>query len=126
MDHDRGGAYSRPRGPKDRFWLSFGEGTMPSFEGMSVLEIGSGKGLRCIEVASLGARHVVGIDPLADSVAEANDLLARQYPKFRDRVEFRCCRIGDIDDKDFDLVFSEDTFEHIWTCRRFSLPSEQS
>ena len=84
----------------ERFWMSFGANSPPAFDGISVLEIGCGAGRRCIEVALMGAERVVGIDPLATSIADANDL-EHQSPALKDRVEFHCCCIAEVANEGF-------------------------
>jgi SAM-dependent methyltransferase len=97
----------------DRFWISFGLETPPVLDGLRVMEVGCGTGSRCIQAAGLGAARVLGIDPMAVDVAKATDIIDQKYPELKDRVEFRACYIADVADEGFDVIISENAFEHI-------------
>ena len=98
---------------RQRFWPRFGfVGQGPEFSGKAVLEVGCGKGERCLDVAARGARRVVGVDPFEESVNEARGH-ARGYPELAERVEYRVGTIEDLPDEEFDAVISENTFEHV-------------
>jgi SAM-dependent methyltransferase len=98
---------------RQRFWPRFGLGAAgPDFSGQNVLEVGSGLGERCLDVAVRGARRVVGVDPFAESVTAARQTLTN-YPALADVVEYRLCTVHDLAEGDFDAVVSENAFEHI-------------
>jgi SAM-dependent methyltransferase len=100
--------------PRHRgFWPRFGfphEG--PDFSGKSVLEVGSGRGQRCIDIARRGAQRVVGIDPLQSSVDAARERL-KEHADLSDVVEYRLGTLDDLGDDTFDAIISEDTLEHV-------------
>jgi len=77
-----------------------------------VLDIGCGNGERCLDIASRGAKRVIGIDPHEDSVRVAVASLDK-YPAAAGVVEFLHCTVHDLTEQDFDAVISEDTFEHV-------------
>ncbi|MBV8381435.1 MAG: class I SAM-dependent methyltransferase [Planctomycetaceae bacterium] len=95
------------------FWAGFGEGSGPSFEGLSVLEIGCGGGWRCVDVAAKGAKRVLGIDPYSILIERAKESLANDHTDFSRIIEYRCCRISDVSDERFNIIISENAFEHI-------------
>lgn len=97
--------------PADAFWLGFGLSGCPSFEGKSVLEIGSGKGRRAVEIAMHGAARVVGVDP-----CETDAPIARQLSEqhaLADRTEFITGYIEDMPAETFDVIISENSLEHV-------------
>ena len=95
------------------FWEAFHPNTEPSFHSLKVLEIGCGAGRRCLDIANRGAAEVIGIDPYEKTLLEAKSRLERDYPQLRKSVTYRCCTIADVSEHDFDVVVSEDAFEHI-------------
>jgi 2-polyprenyl-3-methyl-5-hydroxy-6-metoxy-1,4-benzoquinol methylase len=94
-----------------RFWLRLGGA--PFFKGLKVLDIGCGTGSLCVDIATKGAKKVIGIDIDELAVAFAKEHLTRFFPKLENRIAFRCCSISGINDNDFDIIVSKDTFEHI-------------
>lgn len=97
--------------PIDEFWLGFGLSGCPSFEGKSVLEVGSGKGGRAVEIVRHGAVRVVGVDP-----SETEAPIARQFSAqcgLADRTEFITGYIEDLPAETFDVIVSENTIEHV-------------
>lgn len=95
------------------FWPRLGfDDRGPDFRGQKVLEVGSGRGERCLELAARGARRVVGVDPFGESVTAARRALAG-HPEYAGVVEYVHGTVHDLDEGDFDVVVSENTFEHI-------------
>lgn len=95
----------------NEFWRGFGFSGCPSFEGRSVLEIGSGKGNRALQIAMRGASRVVGVDP-----SETDTPIARQRSEqyqLSDRVEFITGYLKDVPAETFDVIISENTLEHV-------------
>jgi SAM-dependent methyltransferase len=79
---------------------------------MKVLEVGCGRGDRCLDIAGRGARRVIGIDPLTVSVECARAKLADR-PNLAPVVDFRTAVIHDLEEDGFDAIVSENTFDHI-------------
>jgi len=95
------------------FWKGFNPDQDPSFESLTVLEIGCGRGRRCLDIVDRGAARIVGIDPYEKSILEARSYLQQHYPDWRESVTYRCCRIADVPERNFDVIISENAFEHI-------------
>lgn len=95
----------------DEFWRGFGFAGCPSFEGKSVLEIGSGQGRRALQIAMHGAARVVGVDP-SETDAPAARQLSGEYG-LGDRVKFIKGYLGDVPPETFDVIVSENTLEHV-------------
>lgn len=95
----------------DRFWSSFKR--KPNVQGRKVLEIGCGSGNRCLELLRMGAKEVVGIDIIGSEIEKAYDLCDNANDIPQSSYRFFCTDIADLDEYDFDLVVSENTFEHI-------------
>ena len=76
------------------------------------MEIGCGTGSRAFEIARHGA-HVLGIDPSAVMIESAQRERQKLEPKLSELVSFRQCTIRDVEHGGFDVVISEDSFEHI-------------
>lgn len=94
------------------FWSRFGE--MPDLRGATVLDVGSGWGRLCVEMAQAGAARVVGLDLKTDLVDFANAYLRQAYPELVERVEFQAVDLKDYAEPlRFDLIISKDAFEHI-------------
>lgn len=106
MAHDGHGGAGR------RFWEKFGSDA-PTLAGKHVLEIGCGGGRRSIEAAERGAQAVLGIDISDTAVEGARATLQATPLAVKERVRFERCKIEDLADEGFDVVLSEDTFEHI-------------
>ena len=85
----------------------------PTFDGLKVLDVGCGLGSLCLFVAERGPSHVVGIDIDKEGIDFANQYLQRNCSHLADRVEFRYCDINGLDECDFDVILSKDSFEHI-------------
>lgn len=95
----------------DLFWRGFGLNERPSFAGEVVLEIGSGKGARALEVASCGAERVIGIDPSHEECETARQ--QHRDSEYFHRVEFWAGYLEDYPSQQFGVVVSENTFEHV-------------
>ncbi|MFZ5434223.1 MAG: class I SAM-dependent methyltransferase [Calditrichota bacterium] len=85
----------------------------PDFRDKKVLDLGCGLGAMVFHVASCDARMVVGVDILEDQIAFNRERLAREFPQYQDRVSFVACYLEKLDDGDFDIIISKDSFEHI-------------
>jgi SAM-dependent methyltransferase len=77
-----------------------------------VLEIGSNTGFTSLELARLTGCTVVGVDVNPQAVAVSQDLLSRDAPQIRDRVEFKVASAYDLpfDDDSFDVVVAGGAF----------------
>lgn len=91
----------------NRFWWSFGFSGCPDFNGLSVLEIGSGTGQRAEEIARHGARRVVGVEPFVKSYDRAVATVGAE------NISFFNGELKDLPPETFDAIVSENTFEHV-------------
>src|SRR5689334_3486978 len=105
-------AYFR-RGEWDnpRFWSRLGE--RPDVRGLRVLEIGSGWGSLCVDLAQAGAERVVGLDLKQNLVDFAREYVRQRFPELESRVTFEAMELKDYPAEQFDIVVSKDSFEHI-------------
>jgi SAM-dependent methyltransferase len=95
----------------ERFWERFYPHT-PTFAGKAVLDVGCGEGNRCFEAAAKGASRVVGVDPSWEiSIARAR--LKNTPVHERERIVFFEGLLPVLPPERFDLIVSEDTFEHV-------------
>lgn len=86
----------------------------PSFEGLTVLDIGCGHGSLCVDMASKGTKKVVGIDINDKLIRFARENVLLNYPQLQDKIDFRCCDIAELDEgESFDIIVSKSAFEHI-------------
>ena len=94
------------------FWSRLGG--KPDFVGKAVLDVGSGEGGLCIDMALAGATRVVGLDISSTVIESAKKKLCANYPEIRNVVEFKNIDIKDWqDDECFDYVVAKESFEHI-------------
>lgn len=92
------------------FWSRFGR--RPAVAGAKVLDLGCGHGAMSIDLARRGAT-VLGIDIEPGLVDFARENLRQRFPDLSARVRFVVGDLAGVEDEDFDLVVSKDTFEHI-------------
>jgi SAM-dependent methyltransferase len=85
----------------------------PNFNGLKVLDIGCGHGSLCVCIASYGAKRVVGIDIDEYRIDFAKENAKQNFSEFMEKLEFKNCTISELDEYDFDIIVSKDTFEHI-------------
>jgi len=85
----------------------------PSFKGKTILDVGCGHGALCVDMASQGAKKVVGIDISNHRINFANSNIIQNYPELQSIIEFKCCDIFTLPKYKFDIIVSEDAFEHI-------------
>ncbi len=86
----------------------------------TVLDLGCGFGSTAIALARGGARRVIGVDIDARRVTFAQQILAADYADLNGRVAFRTIAdFDDLDDEQFDLIVSKDSFEHYAEPERF-------
>jgi len=91
----------------------------PSFDGLTILDLGCGSGYLSLDMASDGADKVVGIDIDAESISYAQRKL-REFPELSDKVEFLCMDLKGYDPREnFDLIVSRDALEHILNLETF-------
>ena len=94
-----------------KFWDRLGG--KPNFSEKSVLDFGCGHGSLCIDVASSGARKIIGVDLNKELIDFANSNLNHNYTIYKDRLYFKSFDLlnENFTDK-FDIILSKDTFEH--------------
>jgi SAM-dependent methyltransferase len=82
------------------------------FAGKTVLDVGCGLGVLCLEAARRGAAEAVGID--IGGVEAPRRYLRERAPELADRVQFleTDASLGAVAGRQFDLVLSKDSFEH--------------
>lgn len=80
------------------------------FSEKSILDFGCGFGSMSFFLAQKGARRVVGTDLDEERMAFARNKLASEFCDFCGRIEFTLP--GELKKERFDLVISEDCFEH--------------
>jgi len=93
------------------FWSRFGE--KPELKGTTVLEIGSGWGSLCVEMALEGPAKVVGLDIDSDLIEFANENLNKNFPHLMPIVEFKAIELKDYTGGAFNFIVSKDSFDHI-------------
>lgn len=103
--------FNRGKAENSKFWSRF-EGVQ-SLKGVRVLDVGCGNGSLCVDMALSGAARVVGIDISNNIIEFAKENLSKNYPGFKDIVDFKCCDISDLSDCGFDMIVSKDSCEHI-------------
>ena len=104
--------FSLREAENQKFWTRLGG--MPDFKGKSVLDVGSGQGGLCVDIALAGAVKVVGLDIERRVVDFANENMAQNFPQKQSCVTFQCIDLKDYDtDTAFDYIISKDSFEHI-------------
>lgn len=106
VEYFRRGAWENPR-----FWSRLGG--QPDLQGKKVLDLGCGHGSLCIDIAKAGAIRVVGVDLNERLIQFAQHNLQYNYPELASRVEFLCLDIALLNEGEFDLMTSKDTFEHV-------------
>ncbi len=83
---------------------------LDSLQGLRILDIGCGGGVLCEPLARLGA-EVVGIDPVADSIAAAQHHAGAAGLA----IDYRCTTAEDLADRGevFDVVLAMEVVEHV-------------
>jgi SAM-dependent methyltransferase len=94
-----------------KFWSRLGGA--PCLKGLKVLEIGCGHGSLCVDIANKGAEKVIGIDINRRRIKFANANVAKFFPRLQNKIEYRCCSTSGVNESNFDVIVSKDTFEHI-------------
>ncbi|MEO6694628.1 MAG: class I SAM-dependent methyltransferase [Ignavibacteria bacterium] len=103
--------FKRGEEENPKFWKRFGG--LPDLKNKKILDVGCGHGSMCIFLANEGAGRVIGLelDPVRYKFAKEN--LTNNYSEFENNVEFHLQRIEELEEYDFDIMVSKDTFEHI-------------
>ena len=96
-----------------RFWQAFGVAPEEMFKGKKILEIGCGTGRRSIQLLSYGAASVTGQDIYETSITTANQRRDCLSSEEQQKISFLAKDISDLDQHDFDIILSEDAFEHV-------------
>ena len=94
-----------------RFWNRLGG--KPALKGASVLEIGCGYGVLCVDMALSGARLVIGLDISSKRIDVARKYVKEKYPQLKNIIEFKVMDLKDYPAFNFDYIFSKNSFEHI-------------
>lgn len=103
---NRGRNFENPR-----FWSRFS--AKPNFQGAAVLEVGSGWGSLCVDIAFSGASKVVGLDLRSDLINFATQHLEQNFPELVNIIEFKDIDLKFYGNTVFDYIVSKDSFEHI-------------
>ena len=103
---NRGRHFENPR-----FWSRFS--VKPNFQGATVLEIGSGWGSLCVDIALAGASKVVGLDLKSDLINFATQHIEQNFPQLVNIIEFKDIDLKFYGNTAFDYIVSKDSFEHI-------------
>jgi SAM-dependent methyltransferase len=94
------------------YWARFGG--KPDFSDAVVADLGCGRGSLCIDIATSGARRVIGFDVDAPRLGFAQENLECNYPHLKSVVEFRLQDVRQTPEiDDIDYFVSKDTFEHV-------------
>lgn len=94
------------------FWSNLGN--QVDIKGLIVLDVGSGWGRLCVDMASNGARKVVGIDIKQERINFAKHYVEENYPHLVDIISFECLNLSEYNDDDFfDVIVAKDSFPHI-------------
>jgi SAM-dependent methyltransferase len=101
------------RGKKDnpKYWSRLGG--EPDFKGLKILDVGCGHGSLCVDIASKGAKNVLGIDIDKRIIEFAKANVVQNHPHVKDNLEFKSIDVRSLDDKNFDIIISKNSFEHI-------------
>lgn len=83
---------------------------LDSLQGLRILDIGCGGGILCEPLVRLGA-EVVGIDPVADSIAAAQ----HHAGEVGLAIDYRCTTVEDLAEtgEAFDVVLAMEVVEHV-------------
>ena len=109
--------FARRKASDVNFWLALGG--IPCFKGSTVLDVGSGHGSLCVDMALRGSKKVIGIDIDEELTNFAIHNVKENYSNLQNIIEFRCCDVDDLPDKElFDFIFSKAAFEHIMEPKR--------
>lgn len=101
------------RKERGAFWRAFGLEDAPDMRGKRVLEIGCGQGERCEEMVHRGAAYVVGLDIDEHSYDIAQSRHAALPEGEASKLSFHFGKLDTLAVGDFDIVVSENSFEHI-------------
>jgi SAM-dependent methyltransferase len=106
---DRGETFEPGFAISDEYLRRF-EGSL-DYQGQRVLDVGCGLGQTCITMVERGAREAIGVDINLAAVDFGNEQIAKRG--LADHVRLR--HIADITDVQdtFDVVISQNSFEHI-------------
>jgi SAM-dependent methyltransferase len=89
------------------------------FRNKTMLEIGCGKGMLCLWAAIHGARHVVGLEPLAEGAYDSSEChnafrsMAQQLGLPQARILPQTVQAFDCPDNYFDVVLSVASINHL-------------
>lgn len=94
-----------------KFWSRLGG--RPDLTGLTALDVGCGHGSLCVDMARSGARKVIGIDTDPARINFAKENVEANFPELAGTLDFRCCAITDLPERELDIIVSKDSFEHI-------------
>jgi cyclopropane fatty-acyl-phospholipid synthase-like methyltransferase len=94
-----------------KFWSRFGK--KPDFGGKRVLDVGCGLGAMVFDIADEKATRSVGVDIHVPYIEFKREKLEKDYPHLKDVVTFFNQQLSELEEGDFDIIISKDSFEHI-------------
>jgi SAM-dependent methyltransferase len=105
-------SFARDYAQTERMFRRF-DGRVP-LDGLSVLDLGCGRGPTCVYAALGGATRVVGVDINGDHVDYAREKVRRDHADLADRITFVLTdgRLSELEGEKFDLIISQNSFEH--------------
>jgi len=107
-------AYFKDRCREAEYFCSRFPGGIP-FEGLRVLDFGSGHGATTLLAAQRGAVDVLGVDVGERQVSVAHRICSTLYTELAGKVSFevRDILVERLPAQRFDIIISEATFEHV-------------
>ncbi len=100
------------------FWDKF-RGNTVNLKRKRVLEVGSGVGALSTSIALSDTKEVLGIDTEKELIDFSNRYVSKFYPSVSKKLSFLNSEVDGLDNNFFDIVVSQNTFEHVYNFERF-------
>ena len=84
-----------------------------NFKDLKILDVGCGHGSLCVHMGFKKPEKIIGIDINKNLIEFAKNNLINNYPDLISIIDFKNIQISELDEYDFDIIVSKDTFEHI-------------